>query len=222
MRKGLVGAQIISVFTNAGADAAASSLSLTTAETGFVANEQLVEVIECTAHISDSNGGLSVAMADGLPRVFYSLARLIGSGICPDVTSMSIASAIYSMIDTDPATSALPTTALTACTIPDTVAITFQSHTTTVTGQTIKMVGDIAALGSWNVASGVALSASAYTVADPLWQITLGLAAGTELQYKYVNVAADGTATWENGDNRVFVVPGACATAATVSGVWQS
>lgn len=47
------------------------------------------------------------------------------------------------------------------------------------------------------------------------------LTPGQVVQYKYVNVGSDGTVTWESDPNRVFTVPGGCATVATVGDTWR-
>lgn len=86
MRKGNTGYQIVSIFSNQGASGSTYTLTLTSTETGFTANEALIEVMSCTAYTADSSGNLAVSMASGLPRVFYATARLTGSGICSSIT----------------------------------------------------------------------------------------------------------------------------------------
>lgn len=86
MRKGDTGYQIIGVFSNLGASGSSYTLTLTSSETGFTASQSLVEVLSCTAYTTDSSGNLAVAMAGGLPRVFYPTAQLTGSGICSSIT----------------------------------------------------------------------------------------------------------------------------------------
>jgi hypothetical protein len=80
-------------------------------------------------------------------------------------------------------------------------------------------VGSIAALGSWDTSDAIALSASKYTTADPLWFVTINLAPGTVILYKFINVASSGTVTWEADPNHTYTVPTA---AATVSNTWQT
>lgn len=109
----------------------------------------------------------------------------------------------------------------TGCIAAATVAVTFYETATTTFGQTIKVAGDAAALGSWNAASAVALSADQYTSSNPLWHGTVNFAAGTVIQYKYINVASDGTGTWEADPNHTYSVPTTCATAVSVSNSWQ-
>ncbi|KAH8820547.1 glycoside hydrolase family 13 protein [Xylogone sp. PMI_703] len=207
MRKGNDGAQIIGVFTNLGANGASYTLTLSSSETGFTANQALVEVMSCTSYTTDGNGNLNVAMASGLPRVFYPQAQLSGSGICSGSGSPTTT------------TSSKPST--TSCSRPASVSVTFDELVTTVVGQTIKLAGSIPALGSWNPSSAVPLSASHYTSANPLWDVTVNLAPGTVFEYKFINVASNGAVTWEADPNHTYTVPASCATAVTVSSSWQ-
>lgn len=117
------------------------------------------------------------------------------------------------------ATSAAATT--TACKIASTVAVTFNEIVTTTYGQTVKLAGSIAALGSWAPASALTLSASLYTTNKNLWYITVNLPAGTTFEYKFINVAASGAVTWESSPNRQYTVPNSCATAVTVDTTWR-
>ena len=90
------------------------------------------------------------------------------------------------------------------------VLVTFNGRVTTQWGQTVKLVGNQAALGNWNPNNGVLLSSSAYTSSDPLWSITVALPAGASVQYKFVKVESDGTVRWESDPNRSFTVPSTC------------
>jgi glucoamylase len=114
-----------------------------------------------------------------------------------------------------------PTTTA-GCTPATSVAVTFFETATTIYGQTIKIVGSIPILGSWNTGSAIALSASAYTSANPVWSGTISFPAGQVIQYKYINVASDGTPTWEKDPNHTYTVPASCATAVSVSNTWQA
>ncbi|KAH8595915.1 Six-hairpin glycosidase-like protein [Bisporella sp. PMI_857] len=122
---------------------------------------------------------------------------------------------------TNTGTTSAPTSTAT-CTPATSVAVTFNELVTTIYGQTIKIVGDVATLGSWKTANAIALSASGYTASNPLWTVTISFAPGTVILYKFINVASDGTVTWEKDPNRSYTVPASCATAVTVSGSWQS
>ena len=114
-----------------------------------------------------------------------------------------------------------PTSTTTSCTLATSIAVTFNELATTVFGQSIKIVGDVATLGSWNTANAIALSASGYTSSNPLWSMTIVFAPGTIITYKFINVASSGAVTWEKDPNHTFTVPASCATAVTVSGSWQ-
>jgi len=77
---------MISVFSNQGTSGSSYTLTLPTAETGFTASQALIEVMSCTAYTTDSSGNLAVAMASGLPKVFYPLDQLTGSAVCTSLT----------------------------------------------------------------------------------------------------------------------------------------
>ena len=109
-----------------------------------------------------------------------------------------------------------------ACATATSVAVMFNELVTSTYGQTIKISGDIAALGNWDTDDAVALSASEYSASDPLWTVTISLEAGEVIQYKYINVQTDGTVDWEADPNHTYTVPLSCATAVAVSNTWQS
>ncbi|KAM5351995.1 hypothetical protein ACJ41O_004718 [Fusarium nematophilum] len=115
-----------------------------------------------------------------------------------------------------------PTTKPTQCTVATSVAVTFEELVTTQFGDTVKIVGSIAALGNWDTSKAIALSASEYTSSNPLWKVTIPLQAGQSFEYKYINVKKDGSLSWERDPNRTYTVPKTCATTATKSDKWQS
>lgn len=115
-----------------------------------------------------------------------------------------------------------PATTTGSCTAATSVAVTFDEIVTTTYGETIKIAGNVAALGDWNTANAIALSASSYTSSNHLWTVTISFAAGTVIEYKYINVASSGTVTWEADPNHTYTVPATCATATVVSNTWQS
>ncbi len=80
MRKGFDGYQMITVLTNAGESSAEYTFML--GGTGFQPGEVLVEVTKCVTVSINADGSLDVAMAQGLPKVFYPAAQLSGSRIC--------------------------------------------------------------------------------------------------------------------------------------------
>lgn len=88
MRKGFDGYQVIGIFSNVGSSGSAS-VALTGSQTGFEANQAVIDVMSCTAATTDSSGSLSVTLSGGIPRVYYPTARLSGSGICTSLTGES-------------------------------------------------------------------------------------------------------------------------------------
>ncbi|KAK0634696.1 glucan 1, 4-alpha-glucosidase [Bombardia bombarda] len=119
------------------------------------------------------------------------------------------------------ATTTAPTTTATGCTPATEVIVTFNELATTSYGQTIKIVGNIAALGNWSPSGAVALSASGYTSSNPLWSVSIILPAGQTISYKYINVGSDGSVKWESDPNRSYTVPQTCDTTAVKSDKWQ-
>ncbi|OBT65738.1 hypothetical protein VE03_03348 [Pseudogymnoascus sp. 23342-1-I1] len=215
LRKGNAGLQTVGVFTNKGASSSAYTLTLSSANTGFTANQAVVEVISCTAYTADSSGNVVIAMSGGLPRVLYPSANLSGSGICSALTGASTTAPVSTTLSTvtNPSTTlkttTLATTSTAVATACTSIAVTFNELVTTAYGTNIKIVGSIAALGSWNTASGVALSASQYTSSKPLWSATISFASGTYFEYKFIQVSSSGAVTWESGSNRVNTAAGA-------------
>ncbi|KAK3496608.1 alpha-amylase A precursor [Neurospora hispaniola] len=79
-------------------------------------------------------------------------------------------------------------------------------------------LGNTTALGSWNTANAVTLSASKYTSSNPLWYVSFDLAPRNVILYKFIKVNSSGTVSWESDPNHKYTVP--CA-AATVSSTWR-
>ncbi|KAH9483080.1 Glucoamylase [Psilocybe cubensis] len=98
-----------------------------------------------------------------------------------------------------------------------TVSVTFNHKVSTVYGESIKLVGSIPQLGSWNPSSAVPLSSSGYTSSNPLWSITATLPAGTSFQYKFIKVSSSGAVSWESDPNRSYTVPSSCDSPAIAS-----
>ncbi|EGX88765.1 glucoamylase I precursor [Cordyceps militaris CM01] len=118
-----------------------------------------------------------------------------------------------------PPTSTAP--AQPTCTPAMSVAVTFRETVTTQLGQTIKIVGNTAELGNWDTSRAVALEASEYTADNNVWKGTVTLPAGKAIEYKFVNVQADGTVVWEADPNHSYTVPKTCATTASRADTWQ-
>eukprot|EP00439_Symbiodinium_sp_Y106_P061950 s633_g9.t1 len=71
----------------------------------------------------------------------------------------------------------------------------------TVTGDTIKLVGDNEALGKWNVSNGQEMDGKSF----PKWTVEVDLNPNEVFCYKYVKVRADGRKEWESCNNRYFL-----------------
>ncbi|KAF3039905.1 hypothetical protein E8E12_005665 [Didymella heteroderae] len=155
------------------------------------------------------------------PQIYLTCAdiKITGTGSNPPTTTSKASSSVAPPATSTEATS---TTAATGCATPvATVAVTFNSKTTTVVGQTIKLAGSIAQLGSWDTSKAPALSASKYTSSNPLWTTTINLPAGTSFEYKFIKVESSGSVTYESGGNRAYTVPKSCASTATVDATWK-
>lgn len=85
-RKGNTGAQIVGVYSNLGSSGASSSLTLTSAQTGFSANEKVMEVLSCTVLTTDGSGNIIVPRSAGQPKILFPSAALSGSSICSSKT----------------------------------------------------------------------------------------------------------------------------------------
>ena len=115
-----------------------------------------------------------------------------------------------------PASSALAIHVNARTTPPSQASVSFGVNATTQWGQSIKVVGNHSALGSWSAASAVPLSSATY----PMWRATVALPAGTTVQFKYIRVSSDGSVTWESGANRVVTVP--ASGVLTLNDTWRS
>lgn len=94
------------------------------------------------------------------------------------------------------------------------VSLSFSEYATTVIGQNVYVIGDIAQLGSWNTANAVALSSSSY----PYWTGTVTLPTGKYFEYKYIKKDSAGTVIWESGTNRYYTTG---TSAVTLSDTWK-
>ncbi|KAJ7093267.1 glycoside hydrolase [Mycena belliarum] len=78
------------------------------------------------------------------------------------------------------------------------VAVRFEETATTVVGENVFLVGNLAQLGAWAPASAIALSAATY----PVWTATVALPPNTAFEYKFIRKEADGSVIWESDPNR--------------------
>ncbi|KAF2677627.1 carbohydrate-binding module family 20 protein [Lentithecium fluviatile CBS 122367] len=155
------------------------------------------------------------------PQVYLTCAdiAIVGGGSGNPDPSTSTTTKSTTLISS--ATSVSTATATGCATPVSTVAVTFNSKTTTVVGQTIKIAGSIAQLGNWDTGAAPALSASQYTSTNPLWTTTIDLPAGTSFEYKFIKVESNGAVTYESGANRQYSVPKGCETKVTVESQWK-
>jgi alpha-amylase len=159
---------------------------------------------------SDSSGNLCVSVANGEPVVL--LASNSGGG--GDANNGTV-------IPTGTqAPSSMTAASSTATGCPSVVAVTFNAHVTTQWGDTVKVVGNTAQLGRWVPADAPALSADGYSDNDHLWSGTIELPAGEAVAYKLFIAKSDGTASWEDGENRSYTVP-ACQASGSVEVEWR-
>ncbi|KAF6837808.1 glycoside hydrolase family 13 protein (alpha amylase) [Colletotrichum musicola] len=81
MRKGYDGSQVVSVYSNVGANKT-FGVSLGQAETGFRPCKLILEVNRCRPFVTDSSGVLKAESGSGEPLVFVPAERVMGTGIC--------------------------------------------------------------------------------------------------------------------------------------------
>lgn len=167
--------------------------------------------------------GWSVPSASNVPNSCFATS-IQGSYTTASVTSFPPNLTPAAGGGSSTTTSSAPSTTTTdpGCTTPVSVAVSFTVRAVTQWGQTIKVVGSIPQLGNWNPSNAIALSADQYTAGNPVWRGTVNLPAGQGVQYKYINVAANGAVTWERDPNRAWSVPAACGeTSAARTDSWQ-
>lgn len=109
----------------------------------------------------------------------------------------------------------------TTCGANSKIKVTFNQQTKTVVGETIKLVGSTAQLGAWDAAKAIALSASQYTTAKPLWTLTSEFTPGSSFTYKFIKVSSSGAVTWESDPNRSYTVPSDCSKGYTLESSWK-
>ena len=83
------------------------------------------------------------------------------------------------------------------------------NNATTYMGQNVYVVGNVAALGSWDPSSAVKLSPTNY----PTWTSTISnLPANTTIEFKFIKMDDSGNITWESGSNRTLTTGDANST----------
>ena len=163
---------------------------------------------------SDTFGWWSGAGAPSLPDTCSATAVL---GAYISATATTWPTAIVPGGGDETVTSTIAEPSPTTCF----VSVTFDVLVTTIFGETIKVVGSVPELGNWNPNNGIPLSAGAYTQDNPLWSVTFSMTPGQTFEYKFVNVAEDGSVRWERDPNRRDTLPSGCGDRITLGGSWQ-
>ncbi|KAJ7090419.1 alpha-amylase [Mycena belliarum] len=118
------------------------------------------------------------------------------------------------VMSTSTSTTATSTTA--AAPKSTAVTLTFVETVSTTSDQTVKLVGSIAQLGTWEPSRALALTRPSSGTA---WKLTLTVPPGTYFEYKFIKTTASGTVTWEGGSNRIYTT-GAAGAAVALYGVF--
>ncbi|AOR23386.1 phospholipase D-like domain-containing protein [Clostridium taeniosporum] len=87
----------------------------------------------------------------------------------------------------------------------------------TKSGDKVIVVGNTPELGEWNIEKGLEMSTSDDLFPD--WFVKAGVKQGSKIEYKYVILRANGSAEWENGQNRTIDISD-ISRASEVSGVY--
>ncbi|MGC2245576.1 MAG: alpha-amylase family glycosyl hydrolase [Terriglobales bacterium] len=122
-------------------------------------------------------------------------------------TVPSVTNGVYSVTlknSSGTAANTIQFTVLTAKLIP--ITFTVNNATPTSTGDYIFLSGSTIELGNWGTTWDTAIG----PMLDPNypnWFLNASMPAGTNIQFKFLKIAADGTVTWENGSNHTYTVP---------------
>jgi len=107
-------------------------------------------------------------------------------------------------------------TVLTAKLIP--VTLTVDNANPTNTGDYIYVTGNTVELGNWGTTFQTAIG----PMLDPNypnWFLNVSLPAGQTVQFKFIDIQANGNVIWENGSNHMYTVPTSGTGSLTVN--WQ-
>ncbi|HXR38334.1 MAG TPA: alpha-amylase family glycosyl hydrolase [Terracidiphilus sp.] len=115
------------------------------------------------------------------------------------------------------AANAIAFTVLAAKLIP--VTFTVNNANPTNPGDYIFVTGNTVELGNWGTTFQTAVGpmlAPNY----PNWFLNVALPAGQTVQFKFIDIQANGNVVWESGSNHSYTVPGSGTAAVTVN--WQN
>jgi glycosidase len=134
-------------------------------------------------------------------------------------TTPSVTNGVYSVTVTNSSSqvsNSIQYTVLTAKLIP--VTFTVNNATSTQTGDYIFLTGNTVELGSWSTTWDGAVGPM-LTPNYPNWFLNASVPAGQTIQFKFIKIAANGTVTWEAGNNHQYTVPTSGTGFVTVN--WQ-
>lgn len=158
---------------------------------------------------SDSTGQACVNVIDGQPVVLLASTNSTTGTARPTTTAKKPWSWTNSTTITNTTNSACPAS----------VAVSFTEQAVTAVGETVKIVGNTDQLGNWDVSKAPALSVLRNNTSSSIWNITLPMAPGRTVQYKFVKVSSSGGTTWESDPNRFYTPP--VSQSATVTDEWR-
>lgn len=105
-----------------------------------------------------------------------------------------------------------------------TYLVTFNLNATTFYGENIYLFGNSSDLGDWRVSDALAVSASRYTSARPLWSLTVELPAATQVVYKFFRKEPNGSILYEDNDRSLAIpacnIEGTSPSELTVEDAW--
>jgi hypothetical protein len=119
----------------------------------------------------------------------------------------SVTNGVYSVTlknSSGTAANTIQFTVLTAQLIP--VTFTVNNATPTNTGDYIFLTGNTVELGDWGTTFNTAIG----PMLDPNypdWFLNVSVPAGTQIQFKFIDIQANGNVIWENGSDHTYTVP---------------
>jgi glycosidase len=91
-------------------------------------------------------------------------------------------------------------------------------NATTVSGENVYLVGNVAELGNWDPASAIGPMFNRVIRAYPTWYFDVSVPAGTALEFKFIKKNGS-VVTWEGGSNHTYTTPASGTGTITVN--WQ-
>lgn len=114
------------------------------------------------------------------------------------------------------AANTIPFTVLSGKLVP--VTFTVSNATPTQPGDYIFVTGSTVELGNWGTTFQTAVGPM-LTPNYPNWFLNVSLPAGQTVQFKFIDIQANGNVVWENGANHSYTVPASGTGSVTAS--WQ-